>query len=347
MLVLSTTGSAAAAEPSRQPVTPTQTPPNILLLVAEDMSARVGAFGDPVARTPNLDRLASQGVRFPNTFTTAGVCAPSRAALILGMHQISTGTQHMRTGSRPEGPYLAVPPAEAKAFPELLRQADYFTFQHGKLDYQFSGTRSGSGPSTIWDAEDNDAMWADRGTDQPFFGMINYLVTHESGMFAPLGTWPENPLHFILQIMQAYTRWGWTESVVPTDPAIVSLPPYYPDVPEIRHDIARHYDNIQIIDAQVGAVLDQLDRDGLADSTIVIWTTDHGDGLPRAKRDLFDAGIRVPMIIRWPESMRPKFFSRGEIDERLISFVDLTATILAFAKIETPRSMQGHDFLDP
>jgi arylsulfatase A-like enzyme len=310
------------------------------------MSARVGAFGDPVARTPNLDRLAAQGIRYPNAFTTAGVCAPSRAGLILGMHQISTGAQHMRTSSRPEGNYLAVPPPEAKAFPELMRRAGYYTYQHGKLDYQFSGPLSESGPFSIWDAEDNDGAWADREPGQPFFGMINYLVTHESGMFAPLGTWPRGIFHFIMQIAQAYQRWGWTDSIVPTDPAQVRLPPYYPDVPEIRMDISRHYDNIQIMDAQVGEVLDRLERDGLADSTIVIWTTDHGDGLPRAKRDLFDAGIRVPMIIRWPESLRPPSLSPGDIDERLISFVDLSAAILSFAEIEVPAHFHGRNFLD-
>ena len=304
LLGLGAFASSAAAEPHAL-ASGSIPRPNILLLVAEDMSARVSAFGDPVAITPHLDRLAAQGVRFPNTFTTAGVCAPSRAALILGMHQISTGTQHMRTEGGPNGGYLSVPPPEAKAFPEMLRGADYFTFQHGKLDYQFSRALSGTGPSTIWDAEDNNAMWADRASGQPFFGMINYLVTHESGMFTPLGSWPENFFHLIMQVWQAYTRWGWTDEVIPTDPAVVDLPPYYPDVPEIRADIARHYDNIQIMDAQVGAVLTRLEGDGLADSTIVIWTTDHGDGLPRAKRDLFEAGLKVPMIIRWPESIRP------------------------------------------
>ena len=101
--------------------------PNILLLMAEDMSVRVGAFGDPVAHTPNLDTLASQGVRYTRTFTTAGVCAPSRAAHILGMHQIATGTQHMRSSSRPAGGYFSVPPAEVKAYPELLRREGYYT----------------------------------------------------------------------------------------------------------------------------------------------------------------------------------------------------------------------------
>lgn len=321
--------------------------PNILLLVAEDMSPRVGAFGDPVARTPNLDRLARQGVRFPNTFTTAGVCAPSRAALILGRHQIATGTQHMRTTSRPEGAYLAVPPPDARAFPELLRAAGYFTYQHAKLDYQFSGPLSGSGPSTIWDAEDNTGAWADRSPGQPFFGMLNAMVTHESGLFPPLGHWPRGLVHLAMQLMQVRARWSWSDVVVPTDPAAVRLPPYYPDLEAIRRDLARHYDNVQIMDAQVGATLDRLERDGLAGSTIVIWTTDHGDGLPRAKRELHDSGIRVPLIVRWPEALRPAHYAPGHVDRQLVSFVDLTAAILALGGVAPPAGLHGRDFLDP
>ena len=117
-----------------------QTRPNILLIMAEDMSARVGAFGDNVAVTPNLDRLARISVRYPNTFTTAGVCAPSRAAHILGVHQMTVGAQHMRTRSFRESAYRTVPPAHIKAYPELLRRKGYYTFTSSKLDYQFSDT---------------------------------------------------------------------------------------------------------------------------------------------------------------------------------------------------------------
>ena len=322
----------------------TETPPNILLLVAEDLSPRIGAFGDPLARTPNLDALAAEGVRFTNVFTTAGVCAPSRAALILGRHQIATGTQHMRS---PGGGYLAVPPPDAKAFPERLRAAGYFTYQNGKLDYQFSGTLGGSGPSSIWDAEDEEAQWALREEGQPFFGMVNFMVTHESGVMRPLGTWPHGLTHLIMQGMQWFARRGFGDVVIPTDPAAVVLPPYYADLPEVRADLARHYDNVQIMDAQVGALLDRLERDGLDDDTIVVWTTDHGDGLPRAKRDLFDSGLRVPMIIRWPERWRPGEFTPGGVDDRLISFVDLTGALLGMAGIEPPVGAHGRDFLAP
>jgi len=317
--------------------------PNILLLMAEDMSARVGAFGDSVAVTPNLDALAAAGVRFTRTFTTAGVCAPSRAAHILGMYQISTGTQHMRSSSRPGGGYRAVPPDGVVAYPELLRAAGYYTYTDDKLDYQFSGPLAGSGPTTLWDEEGAEATaWRRRRPGQPFFGFVNFMVTHESGVFRPLGSAPHSAIHFVMQLL----RWWELDAPVPerVAPGDVTLPPYYPDTAVVRADMARHYDNIAYMDAQVGAILRALDADGLADSTIVIWTTDHGDGLPRAKRELYDAGIRVPMIIRWPEAYRPAGVEPGEVDGRLISFVDLAPTILSLAGVPVPGYMQGVRF---
>jgi N-sulfoglucosamine sulfohydrolase len=318
--------------------------PNILLLMAEDMSARVGAFGDPVAHTPHLDTLASEGVRYTRTFTTAGVCAPSRAAHILGMHQIATGTQHMRSSSRPAGGYFSVPPAEVKAYPELLRRAGYYTYTDAKLDYQFSGALSGSGPTTIWNREGSQADdWSRRAKGQPFFGLINFMVTHESGIFRPLGDRPQSAIHFAMQL----ARWWQLEDPVPemVQAADVQLPPYYPDTETVRDDLARHYNNIAAMDRQVGDILDRLEADGLADSTIVIWTTDHGDGLPRAKRELFDSGIHVPMIIRWPKTYRPAGVLPGQIESRMISFIDLAPTILTLAGAAVPEYVQGRSFL--
>jgi arylsulfatase A-like enzyme len=317
--------------------------PNILLLMAEDMSSRVGAFGDEVAKTPNLDALAKQGVRYTNTFTTAGVCAPSRAAHILGMHQIATGTQHMRGSGGPDGGYRAVPPEGVKAYPELLRAAGYYTYTDAKLDYQFSTPFPNSGPPTIWGSEGEAAPdWRGREPGQPFFGFRNFGVTHESGVFTPLGSMPKSLMHFVLQVM----RW-WLMDEAPqalVAAADVALPPYYPDTPTVRGDLARHYNNIAFMDEEVGAILQRLQEDGLADSTIVIWTTDHGDGLPRAKRELFDSGIKVPMIIRWPEEFRPDGIEPGGLDTRLISFVDLAPTILQLAGVTPPTYLQGQDF---
>lgn len=317
--------------------------PNVLLLVAEDLGPRIGTFGDEVARTPNLDRLAREGVRYPNTFTTSGVCAPSRASLITGMHQAFLGAQHMRASSRPKGGYRSVPPADVKAFPEQLRTAGYYTFVTEKLDYQFSGPDTGSGPFTIWDAEDDPALWRNRDPGQPFFGMLNFLETHETGVMRPLGSWPHGLLHLGIQLWRAW-RFGPPGGADPTPPEAVTVPPFYPDTPIVRADISRHYDNIHQMDAAVGEVLTRLAADGLADSTIVIWTTDHGDGLPRAKRELYDSGIRVPMIIRWIDAWRPPGAVPGSVDEQLISFVDLAPTVLDLAGVAPPDSLHGRSF---
>ena len=287
-LLFSASGAHANDPPAR---------PNIVLIVAEDLSPRIGAFGDPLASTPNIDALAEAGVRYTNVFTTAGVCAPSRAALITGRHAISIGAQHMRAGSRPAGSYVVVPPPEVKAFPELLRRVGYHTSVDFKLDYQFSGALYGSGPFTIWDVEGTDAGWREREPGQPFFAMFALNETHESGVFEPLGSWPSSATHLIMQVVRA-AQLGRPPMQLAPSPDALSLPPYYPDTPTVRKDLARHYANIVAMDRRVGEIVAALEEDGLSEETIVVWTTDHGDGLPRAKRELFDSGIHVPMIVR-------------------------------------------------
>ena len=324
------------------PVDPNR--PNFLLLMAEDMSLRVAAFGDPVAVTPNLDALAAEGVRYPNTFTSAGVCAPSRAAHILGMHQIATGTQHMRTGSYPGGGYAAVPPAQVKAYPELLRAAGYYTYTDGKQDYQLSNSVLSGGPFSIWDSVGEwSPNWWGRAAGQPFFGLRNFGVTHESGIFPPLGNRPHSISHFVMQVI----RWWKLDGGPPTavQPGTVTVPSYYPDTPAVREDLARHYNNISGMDKEVGDILQQLEDAGLAESTIVIWTSDHGDGLPRAKRELYDSGIKVPMIIRWPQRFRPEGVVPGTVETRLVSLLDFAPTILQLAGVAVPANMHGRSFV--
>ena len=310
------------------------TPPNILLLVAEDLSPRIGAYGDSVARTPNIDGLAKRGTLYTQAFTTAGVCAPSRASLITGLHQIAFGAQHMRSSTGPLGEYFAQPPAEVRAFPELLRAAGYFTFTDGKLDYQFSGIAAGSGPFTIWDREGAaDDAYRERASGQPFFGLINFAETHESGVMRPDGE-PHSPAHGFTQ--RARKARGLVAAAV-TDPADVDLPPYYPDLPAVRRDIARHYDNIHAMDQRVGRILADLEEDGLLENTIIVWTTDHGDGLPRAKRELYDSGIHVPLIV-------VRSGQTPTTDQRLVSFVDLAPTILRWAGLTPPAYLHGQAF---
>ncbi|MAF11285.1 sulfatase [Candidatus Poribacteria bacterium] len=292
--------------------------PNILWFSIEDISPRFGCTGDVVARTPNIDRLAAEGRRYANAFSTAGVCAPSRCAIITGMYQTAIGAHHMRTTHTndvaPEmpTPYEAVPPAYVKAFPEYLRAAGYYCTNNAKTDYQFAP------PSSAWDVCGRDGHWRNGDRSQPFFAVFNPTVTHESGM------WPKEGERLT------------------TDPDAVTLPPYIPDTPKAREAMARHYDNLERADARLGEVLAQLDEDGLTDNTIVVLWSDHGEGLPRGKRWLYDAGIRIPLIVRWPGSV-----PAGEVSERLVSLIDLAPTMLSLAGLEPPRHMQGRPFLGP
>jgi len=320
--------------------------PNVLLITAEDLSPRTGAFGDAVAHTPNLDQLASQGVRYTNTFTTAGVCAPSRAAHILSMYAFATHTQHMRTSG---AGYAGVPPSHVKAYPELLRAAGHHTYNAGKTDYQMDPNPITGGPFTIWDQNGvNESDWpVDLEESRAWFGMINHGVTHESGVFAPLGNWPHSMTHFVMQVIRAFDMRRNPSPPTTTDPARVLIPPYFADTPTMRADLAQHYDNIAVMDAQVGALLSQLEASGQADSTIVIWTTDHGDGLPRAKRELYDSGLKVPMIVRYPVAFRPQGATPGSVDDRLISFVDLGPQVLEWMGVPIPEHVHGQPFARP
>jgi len=292
--------------------------PNILWISIEDVSPRYGCYGDPVARTPNLDRLAAGGCRYPNAFSTAPVCAPSRSAVITGMYATSIGTHHMRTThsnrNTPEmpTPYSAVIPHYAKLLPEYLRAAGYYCTNNVKTDYQFDP------PRTAWDELSTTAHWRNRpDKDQPFFAVFNPTMTHESGM------WPHED-----------------KPPVKTDPASVTLPPYLPDTPECREALARHYDNLADADAVVGQLLAQLEEDGLAENTIVVNWSDHGEGLPRAKRWPYDAGIRVPMIVRWPGQIEA-----DSVSDDLVSLIDLAPTMLSVADQQIPQHMQGQAFL--
>ena len=316
----------AAQQPAAQP-----SRPNIVWISNEDMSPHIGAYGDALARTPVLDRLARESIRYTHAFTTAPVCAPSRAAIITGMYQTAIGAQHMRTTEDrvPElpGPYLAVPPFYVKAFPEYLRAAGYYTSNRAKTDYQFGV------PFTIWDDLGPGAHWRNRpDRSQPFFSVFNLNVTHESQIF------PTSP-----------ARKG---KPLVTDPARVAVPPYYPDTPLVREELARMYDNIADMDGQVGEILRQLESDGLAGNTIVFYWSDHGDGVPRAKRSLYDSGLRVPLMIRWPFDVaqgRPKMSPAvaGSVSDQLVSMIDLAPTVLALAGVEIPTHLQGRVVTGP
>jgi len=308
------------------------------MIVPEGYSFRLHSFGDPVAITPNLDALAADGVRYTNSFATSPVCAPSRATLLTGMQAISFGAQHMRSY---QGGYHPVPPPQVKAFPELLRAAGYFTYTTGKSDYQFSDM-PGGGPFSIWDKQSADDFdWRVRRAGEPFYAWINLDCDHESDTFTPLGHWPHGFIDVLTQAMRLYEG---CSSHGPVKPEDVKVPPYYPDTPTVRTDMARHYNAIHQVDGQVGEIVKALKDDGLLDNTIILVLPDHGDGLPRAKRDLYEAGIHLPLIVRWPEKYRPAGATPGSVDDRLVSYVDIAPTLLGIANVPVPSFMQGQDF---
>ena len=281
--------------------------PNILWITCEDMSPQLGCYGDPYAITPNLDRFAAEGVRYTHAFSTAGVCAPSRSTLVAGRYATTLGSQHMR--SRVHFP------ADMSCFPGHLRDAGYYCTNNSKEDYNFAA------PSGTWDESSNTAHWRRRKPGQPFFSVVNTMTTHES--------------------------WNFEQRVPEThDRDAVRLPPYMPDTPIIREEFARNHDNITAMDKQFAAILEQLEQDGLADETIVFFFSDHGQGLPRGKFCLYDAGIHVPLIVRFPDKWKGLApAAPGETSGRLVSFVDFGPTVLNLAGVQVPETIQGKPFL--
>ncbi|MEQ9411371.1 MAG: sulfatase-like hydrolase/transferase [Fuerstiella sp.] len=295
--------------------------PNILWLSCEDISPHLHCYGYKNATTPHLDALAEQSVLFEHAYTTAGVCAPCRSAIITGMYQTSIGTHHMRCE--------ALLPEHVRPFTFWLQESGYYCTNNSKQDYQFRT------PKGTWDESSGRAHWKNRpDTTQPFFAVFNYTGCHESGIASD----------------SKYSQ--VTSDLTPHDRDVVaaSLPPYYPDTAITRDDWGRYYDVITAMDKWVGQHLAELDQAGLSEDTIVIYWSDHGVGLPRAKRWLYESGTHVPLIIRVPEkwqSLAGPGFTAGSRSDRLISMIDLGPTTLSLAGVPTPEHMQGQAFMGP
>ncbi len=282
--------------------------PNIIWIIAEDMSPDLGCYGDPLVQSPALDRMASEGIRYTSAFTPAPVCSSSRSALITGMYQTTIGAHHHRSHHR-DGYRL---PEGVEAVTNHFRRAGYFTANvttpapglkgTGKNDFNFQ-------LDNPYDGTD----WSQRAPGQPFFAQINFSEVHR-----PYRKALENPV----------------------DPDRVVLPPYYPNEPIIRNDWALYLDTIGSLDKKVDAVLKRLDGEGLRQTTVVFFFSDHGAGQMRGKHSLYDGGISIPLIVRWPHQIKP-----GTVSDQLISIIDITATSLVLAGIELPLKMQGRPFL--
>ena len=291
--------------------------PNILWIVAEDLSPFLPSWGDSTIETPNISRLVAEGVRYTHCFSPSGVCAPSRAAISTGMYPSHIGAHHMRTSGRieylPEGlvPYEAFPPPEIQMHSERLRRAGYYCTNNSKEDLQYKKT------PTAWDESSRTAHWKNRKPGQPFFAIFNLGVTHES------------------QIWRRAEDSLWVD-----EDLAVNVPPYLPDNEVGQTDVRRMYSNIKIMDKQAGDLLRELEEAGLMDSTIIFWYSDHGGPLPRMKRLVYDSGLRLPLVIRFPNKYRA-----GETDDQLVSFIDFKPTVMSLAGIEPGDFLDGKAFL--
>ena len=297
---------------SRRAQAKTMDRPNILWITTEDICPDLHCYGDAQAITPTIDRFATEGARYTNAFSIAGVCAPSRSAIITGMYPTTIGTHHMRC--------QGVPPPYVHCFTETLRAAGYYCSNNVKTDYNFDP------PLTAWDESSNTAHWRKREKNQPFFSVINFITTHESKIRAS-----EEEYARLTRLLKPEER---------HQPEAANIPPYYPDTPLVRNDWARYYDLITAMDKQVAEILQQLEEDGLAENTIVFFYGDNGRGLPRAKRWIYDAGLHIPLIVRWPGGLEP-----GMVIDDLVSFIDFGPTVLSLAGVEVPKTMQGRPFL--
>ncbi|MFM2171800.1 MAG: hypothetical protein RI957_2029 [Verrucomicrobiota bacterium] len=286
--------------------------PNILWLTSEDNHTFLGCYGDKLARTPTLDKLAKEGILFERCFSQP-VCAPSRFALITGSFAVSSGPAgHMRASGNI--------PQSMRGFPALLREAGYYTTNNAKTDY--------NSPVSIkdtWDQSGNDAHWRKRAKPgQPFFSVFNHEITHESCLFP-------------VQDRKL--------SAPPMDRALVRIPPYQPDTPELRDDWGRYHDHIHTMDGMIAEKLDELEKAGLAEDTIVFYFADNGGVLPRSKRFLQQSGTNVPLIVYFPPKWRHLApAAPGTRIKNPVCFPDFGPTVLSLAGVTPTAVMQGKAF---
>ena len=316
--------AGAAETPSR--------PPNILWLVGENLTHDLGCYGAKNVRTPHLDRLASEGMRYTNVFATNPACAPSRSAFFTGMYQTSTDTHPMRS-HRSDAYRL---PEGVRPVTQRLRDAGYFTANlktlngreigTGKLDLNFVN----EGPLY----HDNSGDWSSLPQDRPFFAVVNAMESEYD--IYDRQTWKQERPEWVGE--RGHEKIATPENVSP--------PPYYPDHPLVREEWARYLNSVSGMDRRFGIVLDQLRAEGREDDTVIIFFGDNGRLEPRGIHWCYDSGLRVPLIIRWPRNFpAPPQISPGTVNDEMISLIDLTATTLTLAGIIPPLSMQGHSFL--
>ena len=306
--------SVLAAEGSPDP-----SRPNILWVTSEDNSYHwIGCYGNEDATTPNVDRLAAEGIRYKYAYSNAAVCAVARNTLILGRYACGTGTQNMRSR------YPI--PSHFRTYPSYLREAGYYCVNRSKTDYNFA-----TNDKSHWDECSSKAHWKNRADGQPFFAVFNTTISHESSLFA--------------NKTQNNRRQGKIPQTPSRDPASVQLPPHYPDTPQIRQDWVTYMDIVTAMDKQIGQWLDELNDEGVRDNTIVFYYSDHGGILPRAKRYINDTGTHVPLVVRFPKRWQHLAPAEpGTVSDRPVAFIDLPPTVFSLAGVAIPEQFQGRAF---
>ena len=295
--------------------------PNILWITCEDISPYLGCYGFAQAVTPNLDRLAEMGIRYTHAYANAPVCAVARSTLLTGLYSVTTGTHQMRTRTQL--------PAEIPAYPLILRELGYYCANNSKTDYNSNYEYE---KHSLWNETGNEAHWKNRPEGAPFFAVFNITVSHEGQLSE--------------EAIRGYLERGQIPEEPRINPEDITLPPYHPDLPEIRTDWARFNDLITLMDQMVGERLRELEEAGLAEQTLVVFNSDHGGQLARSKRFIYNVGTQVPLIVYLPEKWAHLADQRaGNVDDRLVSFIDFPKTFLSMTGAEIPDLMQGRIFL--
>lgn len=299
--------------------------PNILWIYLEDVSGWFSCYGETLIETPNIDALAKEGTKFTRFYTPAGVCSATRSATTLGVMQTTFGNHNHRSsrniakGTKHNGVGMIHLPDGVKPLPQIFREHGWYTFNEGgKDDYNFVfefgelydliPKHKGWGPESVVAGE----CWKDLKEGQRFYGQVQ-LGGGKLGNAAPKRM----------------------------DPAKVPVPPYYPDIPEVREEIAHHYDCLVKTDEQVGEIVAALKRDGFYENTVIFLFSDHGYKLHRHKQFLYEGGIHMPLIVAGPG------IPKGEVRDDLVSGIDIAPASLAAAGLEIPAHMEGKNFLSP
>lgn len=300
--------------------------PNILWITIEDTSPQfIGCYGNEDASTPVIDKLAEEGVRFTNAFSTGTVCSPSRTAIITGVKTYRTGTGNHRSK------YPV--PVFMKGFPYYLQQQGYYTANNVKTDYNVQNEKEFI--AEAWNESSNQAGWWNRQPGQPFFAVFNYNESHQSRTMTETYDWY---LKNVLEQLSPQERIGENE---------FEMPPFYRDSPEMRKQFARVYNSIKLTDNRIGELLARLEKDNLKDSTIIFFYADHGEGMPRGKTNGINYGYRVPFIVWFPEMYKhlSPWGTGGVVTDELVDFTDLAPTLISLAGGEIPEHMKGRPFL--